>query len=157
MFLSADRSSGVYFVSLTLFMLVHSRFRPPIGLQGISLVSASRETFRHKVCEAMQSSRDTCLTGGQFCWNPGLPDPALQPRHSHRPAHGMSGLRTRLVVIMLKMSGSLHVFFFVSLILPGCSFHGNGKKHWKIFGTLVSSLKQRRPAVPPISRGSSAG
>ena len=60
-------------------------FLPPIGLNGISLVRASGETFRRRVFDALEGTREACPLGEQFCWHPVLPDPAPLPCRAPRP------------------------------------------------------------------------
>ena len=56
-----------------------------IGLHRISLVRASGESFRRRVFDALEGTREARFLGEQFCWHPVLPDPALPPRRAPRP------------------------------------------------------------------------
>ena len=49
------------------------------GLNKISLVRASGETFRRRFVDAVESKTDPCLLGQQFCWHLVLLDPAVRP------------------------------------------------------------------------------
>ena len=55
-------------------------FDPAFGLHRISLVRASGETFRRRVFDALEGTRDTCLLGEIVCWHPVLFEP-LPPLH----------------------------------------------------------------------------
>ena len=65
--------------------VVNRGFCSRIGLHRISLVRASGETFRRRVFDALEGTRDACLLGEQFCRRPVLPDPAPPPRRAPRP------------------------------------------------------------------------
>ena len=60
-------------------------FVTAFGVHGISLVRASRKTFRRRVFDSLQGTRDPCLLGEQLCWQTVLPDPAPPPRRAPRP------------------------------------------------------------------------
>ena len=64
---------------------VNRGFCSSIGLHRISLVRASGETFRRRVFDALEGTREACPLGEQFCWHPVLPDPAPPPRRAPRP------------------------------------------------------------------------
>ena len=59
-------------------------FHPRFGLHKILVVSASGETFRRLVFDALGGTRDACLLGELFCRRPVLPGPAPPPRRAPR-------------------------------------------------------------------------
>ena len=56
--------------------LVNRSLCSSIDLHRISLVHASGETFRQRVFDALEGTRDACILGELFCRRPVLPDPA---------------------------------------------------------------------------------
>ena len=55
------------------------------GLHMISLVRASGESFRRRVFDALEGTREARLLGEQFCLHPVLHDPDPPPRRAPRP------------------------------------------------------------------------
>ena len=55
-----------------------------IGLNGISLVRSSGESFRKCFFDALDGTRDICLLGEMFCRRPVLLCPAPPPRRAPR-------------------------------------------------------------------------
>ena len=51
----------------------------------ISLVRAFGGSFRRRVFDALEGTREARLLGEQFCWHPVLPDSAPPPRRAPRP------------------------------------------------------------------------
>ena len=82
---SAARKNSAFRLGdkLRINRLFAAGFVPAFGLNRISLVRASGEAFRRRVFDTLESTRDLCFTGDQFCWHPVLPDPA--PPFAGRP------------------------------------------------------------------------
>ena len=98
------------------------------GLNEISLVRASGETFRRRVFDALEGTRDSCLLGEQFCWHPVLPDPAPPPRRAPRP--------DPLVVCPgfgLDRCTSTHVVHHLKIAINEFHVQGNELYHAKHF------------------------
>ena len=58
---------------------------PHRGLNGISFVRASGETFRRRVFDALGDTRDACLLGQLLCLCPAQPSPTPLPLRAPRP------------------------------------------------------------------------
>ena len=65
--------------------LINRSLFSSIGLNGISFVRASGETFRRRVFDALGGARDACLLGKLFCRRPVLLGPAPPPGRAPRP------------------------------------------------------------------------
>ena len=53
-------------------------------------IRASKETFKRRVFDALESTRKDCPLSEQFCWHTVLPDPASPPRCApRRDLHGV--------------------------------------------------------------------
>ena len=60
-------------------------FVTSFGLHRISLVRASRETFKRRVIDALEGTKEACLLGVLFCRRSVLLGPAPPPRRAPRP------------------------------------------------------------------------
>ena len=92
-------------------------FVPAFGLHKISRVRASGKTFKRRVFDASEGTRDPCLLGEQFCWHPVLPDLAPPPRRALRPdppvvcpGFGLDGLHMNSLVRASEASFMTIVF-----------------------------------------------
>ena len=126
----------------------------PIGLNRISLVRASGDTFKRFVCVSDASGG----TKGRSSLGRNVLSAARSARR--RPAD-----LTRLwYVRVLGSTGNMHACAYVpghalhgkELYIPGHALHEKELHRQKGVGTLVSSQERRALAVPLINRGSSS-
>ena len=79
---------------------VNRGFCSSIGLHRISPVRAPGGSFRRRVFDALEGTREACLLARRtvlLASSPARPHPATPPCAPTRPARGMSGFRTRQV------------------------------------------------------------
>ena len=91
-------------------------FVPAFGLNRISFVRVSGETFRQYVLDALEGTRKACFLGGLFCRRPVLTDPAPSPRRALRPdppvvcsSFGLD--KSRLLSVILYCPPLYHIIF----------------------------------------------
>ena len=65
--------------------VVNRGFCSFIGLHRIYLIRASGESFKRRVFDALERTREARTLGEQFRWHPVLPDPAPPPHRAPRP------------------------------------------------------------------------